>query len=84
MRPVKFSGAALNSMYNALGGARWLNRGDYVLQGHTSSFYKNAPTGVGDFLDLVLAARSEPPSGSSLNRICPRTDYRDWRCRART
>ena len=44
--------AALNSMYNALGGARWLNRGDYVLQGHTSSFYKNAPTGVGDFLQF--------------------------------
>jgi hypothetical protein len=43
---------ALNSMYNALGGARWLNRGDYILKGHTSSFYKNNPTGVGDFLQF--------------------------------
>src|SRR6187402_3611920 len=48
---VKARGA-LNGMYSALGGARWLNRGDYVLKGHTSSFYKNAPTGVGDFLQF--------------------------------
>jgi hypothetical protein len=44
--------AALNNMYSALGGERWLRRGDYVLKGHTSSFYKNAPTGVGDFLQF--------------------------------
>ncbi len=42
--------AALNAMYNALGGERWLNRGDYVLKGHTSSFYKNEPTGVGEYV----------------------------------
>ncbi len=49
--------AALNAMYTALGGERWLRRGDYILKGHTSSFYKNAPTGVGDFLQFhhVLA-----------------------------
>ena len=44
--------AALNAMYNALGGDKWLHRGDYILKGHTSSFYKNAPTGVGDFLQI--------------------------------
>ena len=44
--------AALDAMYAALGGERWIHRGDYVLQGHTSSFYKNAPTGVGDFLQF--------------------------------
>jgi hypothetical protein len=42
----------LNAMYAALGGDRWLHRGDYVLKGHTSSFYKNQPTGVGDFLQF--------------------------------
>jgi hypothetical protein len=53
---VKARGA-LNAMYQALGGERWLHRGDYILKGHTSSFYKNAPTGVGDFLQFhhVLA-----------------------------
>jgi hypothetical protein len=53
---VKARGA-LNAMYQALGGERWLRRGDYILKGHTSSFYKNAPTGVGDFLQFhhVLA-----------------------------
>lgn len=44
--------AALNAMYAALGGDRWIHRGDYTLKGHTSSFYKNAPTGVGDFLQF--------------------------------
>ncbi len=44
--------AALNAMYTALGGEHWLHRGDYILKGHTSSFYKNAPTGVGDFLQF--------------------------------
>ncbi len=44
--------AALNAMYTALGGDKWLHRGDYILKGHTSSFYKNAPTGVGDFLQF--------------------------------
>ncbi|SEC05682.1 hypothetical protein [Terriglobus roseus] len=57
--------AALNSMYNALGGARWLNRGDYVLKGHTSSFYKNAPTAVGDFLQFHHAL----PDGKWEDRI---------------
>jgi hypothetical protein len=41
--------AALNAMFNALGGATWLKRGDYILVGHTSSFYKNNPTGVQDY-----------------------------------
>ena len=41
---------ALNSMYTALGGERWLRRGDYILHGRTSSFYKNAPTGVGEYV----------------------------------
>ena len=44
--------AALNAMFAALGGPRWLNRGDYVLVGHTSSFYKNAPTGVADYIQF--------------------------------
>lgn len=44
--------AALNSMFNALGGAKWLNRGDYVLKGHTSSFFKNEPTGVGEYVQF--------------------------------
>ncbi len=44
--------AVLNAMYTALGGERWLHRGDFILKGHTSSFYKNVPTGVGDFLQL--------------------------------
>lgn len=57
--------AALNAMYNALGGTRWLNRGDYVLQGHTSSFYKNAPTGVGEFLQFHHAL----PGGKWEDRI---------------
>ncbi len=41
---------ALNSMYTALGGERWLRRGDSILHGRTSSFYKNAPTGVGEYV----------------------------------
>jgi hypothetical protein len=41
--------AALNAMFNALGGQTWLHRGDYILVGHTSSFYKNNPTGVNDY-----------------------------------
>jgi hypothetical protein len=47
--------AALNTMYTALGGQKWLNRGDYVLKGHTSSFYKNEPTGVGDYIQFHRA-----------------------------
>ncbi len=57
--------AALNAMYTALGGERWLHRGDYVLKGHTSSFYKNAPTGVGDFLQFHHAL----PNGGFVDRI---------------
>lgn len=57
--------AALNAMYAALGGERWLRRGDYVLKGHTSSFYKNAPTGVGDFLQFHHAL----PNGTFVDRI---------------
>ena len=57
--------AALNAMYAALGGERWLHRGDYILQGHTSSFYKNAPTGVGDFLQFHHAL----PNGGFEDRI---------------
>ena len=57
--------AALNAMYTALGGERWLRRGDYVLKGHTSSFYKNAPTGVGDFLQFHHAL----PNGGFADRI---------------
>ncbi len=41
--------AALNAMFNALGGTTWLHRGDYILVGHTSTFYKNNPTGVADY-----------------------------------
>jgi hypothetical protein len=44
--------AALNTMYTALGGQKWLNRGDYVLRGRTSSFYKNEPTGVGEYIQF--------------------------------
>ncbi len=57
--------AALNAMYNALGGERWLHRGDYVLEGHTSSFYKNQPTGVTDYIQFhhVLA------NGTFVDRI---------------
>ncbi|HEY9137364.1 MAG TPA: hypothetical protein VIM67_03765 [Terriglobus sp.] len=47
--------AALNTMYTALGGQKWLNRGDYVLKGHTSSFYKNEPTGVGEYIQFHRA-----------------------------
>lgn len=47
--------AALNTMYTALGGQKWLNRGDYVLKGHTSSFYRNEPTGVGDYMQFHRA-----------------------------
>lgn len=57
--------AALNAMYTALGGERWLQRGDYVLKGHTSSFYKNAPTGVGDFLQFHHVL----PNGGFVDRI---------------
>ena len=57
--------AALNAMYSALGGDRWLHRGDYVLKGHTSSFYKNAPTGVGDFLQFHHVL----PNGVAEDRI---------------
>lgn len=57
--------AALNSMYSALGGERWLRRGDYVLKGHTSSFYKNNPTGVGDFMQFHHAL----PNGGFEDRI---------------
>lgn len=57
--------AALNAMYTALGGERWLRRGDYILKGHTSSFYKNAPTGVGDFLQFHHVL----PNGSFADRI---------------
>ena len=57
--------AALNAMYSAMGGERWLRRGDYVLKGHTSSFYKNAPTGVGDFLQFHRAL----PGGGFEDRI---------------
>ena len=57
--------AALNAMYAALGGERWLHRGDYVLKGHTSSFYKNAPTGVGDYLQFHHVL----PNGSFMDRI---------------
>jgi len=57
--------AALNAMYNALGGARWLRRGDYVLAGHTSSFYKNNPTGVADYIQFHHVL----PNGSFVDRI---------------
>ena len=57
--------AALNSMYSALGGERWLHRGDYVLRGHTSSFYKDAPTGVGDYVQYHHVL----PDGSFEDRI---------------
>ncbi|MGI4852966.1 MAG: hypothetical protein ACRYF4_02825 [Janthinobacterium lividum] len=57
--------AALNAMYTALGGERWLHRCDYILKGHTSSFYKNAPTGVGDFLQFHHVL----PNGAFADRI---------------
>ena len=57
--------AALNSMYTALGGERWLHRGDFILHGHTSSFYKNAPTGVGDYVQYHHVL----PNGSFEDRI---------------
>lgn len=57
--------AALNSMYSVLGGERWLHRGDYVLKGHTSSFYKNNPTGVGDFIQYHHVL----PNGAFEDRI---------------
>jgi hypothetical protein len=57
--------AALNAMYTALGGQRWLHRGDYELKGHTSSFYKNAPTGVADFWQFHHVT----PDGTALDRI---------------
>lgn len=57
--------AALNAMYTALGGERWLRRGDYILKGHTSSFYKNAPSGVGDFLQFHHVL----PDGTFVDRI---------------
>ncbi len=56
---------ALNSMYTALGGERWLHRGDYILHGRTSSFYKNAPTGVGEYVQYHHVL----PNGSFEDRI---------------
>ncbi len=57
--------AVLNAMYTALGGERWLRRGDFILKGHTSSFYKNEPTGVGDFLQFHHVL----PDGRAEDRI---------------
>ena len=42
----------LQLMFAALGGDRWANRGDYIVQGHTSSFYKGSPTGVTEYLQF--------------------------------
>ncbi len=52
-------------MYAALGGERWLNRGDYVVQGHTSSFYKGQPTGVVEYYQFHHAL----PDGKFADRV---------------
>lgn len=57
--------AVLAAMYTALGGDRWIHRGDYVLKGHTSSFYKGQSTGVNDYLLFHHAL----PNGSYQDRL---------------
>ena len=57
--------AALNTMFTAMGGDAWANRGDYVVEGQTSSFYKGQPIGVVEYYQFHKAL----PDGKSADRI---------------